>query len=222
MDRPKEVPAQIWEAIADEDIDEVRRLFRENPQEINGYTYYAGGTYLHYAASHPSVAIVKALVDIGFEINKPGSLDGDVALTNACAAGHYEVARYLLDHGSVMDVSLSIRNPLFSCISGYVSHEAPPRETFLTVARLLLDRGIDAGARYTSKTMVDMDAIAFAWMWGRRDIARMIAEHLQGEKEAAITRALAEAETVAVGNATSREKFRRERYPPRRRGSKRA
>lgn len=220
MDRPKAVSAQIWEAIASEDIGEVRRLFRENPQEINGYTYFAGGTYLHYAASHPSVAMVEALVGIGFEINKPGSIDGDLALTVACAGGHHEVAEYLLDHGSAMDVSLSVRNPLFACISGYTSHRARPGEDFLTVARLLLDRGIDAGARYTSKTMVDMDATAFASMWGRRDIARLIAERLHGSDEAAIGRALAEAETVAIGNATGREKFRRERYPPRPRGGK--
>lgn len=210
----KTVPAQLWEAIREDDIARVRRLFLNHPQEINNYTPFAGGTYLHYAAGYGSVPMAEMMIEIGFELDRPGKLDGELPLTIACSYGRLAFARYLLDRGSAMDVSLSIRNPLIACISGYANQKEVPDEDFLAIAELLLAHGIDASVCYNSRTMVDMDATAFAWMWGRRDIARLIAHHLHGDDHAAVDAALAEAEVVAHGNAMSRTKFRRERYPP--------
>jgi len=214
------IPIQIWHAIKADDVADVRRLFGENPEEIDGYTFFGGGTYLHYAASHGSVRMIEAMLEIGFALDKPGRLDGELPLNTACGYGRLALARYLLDRGSAMDVSLSARNPLIACISGYANQAEVPDEDFFAIAELLLARGIDASVSYNSRTMVDMDATAFAIMWGRRDIATLIASHLHGDDQVGIEAALAEAEVVAVGNATSRTKFRRERYPPKPRKSK--
>lgn len=108
----------------------------------------------------------------------------------ACSGGNYDIAAYLLDHGAVMDVSASIRNPMFGAIVG----GSPD------VARLLIDRGIDTSIRYNSPTMTNMDAIAFAWMQGEREIARMIAEkHADGDT-AKVEALLAEADVIAHAN----------------------
>ena len=48
-------------------------------------------------------------------------------------------------------------NPLFARIVG----RSPE------VAYLLLERGIDTRVRYNTETMKNMDAVAFAMMWGR-------------------------------------------------------
>lgn len=205
-------PILIWKAIEDGDLEELRRLFRENPDEIDGYTFFGGGTYLHYAAAHSATpAVLDLLIELGFNVNKPGQNWGDVALCSACAEGRADLAECLLDHGSIMDVSDTATNPLFSSIVGYQPHWEPPRESFLDVVRLLLARGIDVTPRYTGKRMIDMDAMAFATIYGRVDIAEAIAEHLHGDDNAAVAASLDEAELIARGNATGGKAFRRER-----------
>lgn len=116
--------------------------------------------------------------------------DGRAPLHSACLGGSYAVAKYLLDHGAAMDVSASVRNPMFGAIIG----RSPE------IGRLLIDRGIDTGVRYNSPTMKNMDAIAFAWMEGEREIARMIAEKHANGDTAKIEVLLAEADAIADAN----------------------
>lgn len=78
-------------------------------------------------------------------------------------------------------------------------NDTPP-ENYLKLAELLLDHGIDYNVRYNTETMTNMDAIAFAWMWGRRDIARLIAERKAGGDETEVERLLLEANAVAELN----------------------
>lgn len=162
----KKPAAHIWEAITRADINEIEKLFQQNPDQINAHIPFAGGTFLHLAASEPSLEVVKYLIKIGFEINKKSTLEGETALDNACSYGNYDIAEYMLDMGAVMDVSEPSRNPLFGAIIG----------RSVGIAKLLLERGIDASVRYTGDSMKDMDAIAFAMERGERDIARVIAE----------------------------------------------
>ncbi len=123
---------------------------------------------------------------------------------------------YLLSLGCELDVSTSLRNPLFSCIAGYRGDRDEPRERFAIIADLLIDRGIDLTACYNQQSMVDMDAAAFAYMFGRRDIAKRVITTLYGHDERFAAGAWAEAIEVALGNAFSRQKFRRWRYPAKR------
>jgi hypothetical protein len=106
-----------------------------------------------------------------------------------CAANlnRFANARFLLDAGSVMDTSASVRNALFAAIVG----KSPE------IARLLLERGIDATVRYTSETMENMDATAFALMRGETEIARLVALHNAGGDETRAQSLLAEAKAIA-------------------------
>lgn len=159
------------------------------------------------------------LIDIGFNVNKPGEQECDMPLVVACSRGHFDIAKLFIEKGSLLDSTASARNPLFACCNGHVNNREFSSNEFLKIGKMLLDSGIDASARYTTRTMVDMDAIAFATMWGRNDIARQIAAHVCRENEDAIEATLIEAGIVAEGNARHREKFRRERYPPKTRKS---
>ena len=87
-------------------------------------------------------------------------------------------------------------------------------EGLIKVAHLLIEHGIDLTACYVQQSMVDMDAAAFAYMFGRREIAAEVIGSLYGNDERAMAGAWAEAVEVALGNAFSRRKFRRWRYPP--------
>lgn len=207
----KSVPALIWEAIRASDLVGARRLFDDNPAEIDAYTFFGGGTYLHYAAAHGSPAMIQLLVELGFNVNKPGKQAGEVALCEACGAGRPENVACLLALGSVLDVSASVRNPLFSCIPGFSFHRDVAPEAFLTCTRLLLDAGIDATVVYDTDTMVEMDAMAFATMWGRQDIADQIAAHIHWDDAHKVRSALEEAAVIADGNAGNLKAFGRSR-----------
>lgn len=166
------------------------------------------------------------MVDFGADINLKDSRDGIAPIADACAYGRIDVVRYLLSHGCEFDVSTSLRNPLFSCISSALyrnpifATQAGYRNTdeaiehLAEVARLLIEHGVDLSACYIQQSMVDMDASAFAYMFGRREVADAIITALYGHDERAMAGAWAEAIEVATGNAFSRQKFRRRRYPP--------
>lgn len=195
---PKSVPLQIWEAIRTGAIADLERLFRENPDEVDGYTFFAGGTYLHFAAANAvNAAVVAAMLDIGFGVNKPSTGEGELAICPACGAGNIAIVRLLLDRGSLLDVSTPIRNPLISAIIGYQPHRKENRGDHLEIARMLIERGIDVTPVYRSEANGDLDAIAWAMLWGRTDIARLIAVRLHGGDEAEVEAALADADRRA-------------------------
>lgn len=186
------------------------------------------GCHLHRACQNGSVPIVQAMLDFGADINIKDSRDGVAPIAEACASGRIEVVKLLLSRGCELDVSSSLRNPMFSCIASSLyrnpvfARHAGYRDTddaiahLVETARLLIEGGIDLTACYIQQSMVDMDAAAFAYMFGRREIAEAIISTLYGHDERAAASAWAEAIEVAIGNAYSRQKFRRWRYPPRR------
>lgn len=176
---------EIFDAIIKPDFELAKQLFEKNPEQFEAYTPFAGGTWLHFVAGEGSLELVKYLLEQGIDINEGDKRDDRKALSSACAAAKYEVAEYLLDHGAKMDTSKSVRNPLFACISAYTSprNRQKPKELFYDIAKLLLDRGIDSTVRYVD-TWDDLDAMGFAEMWGRQDIARLIAElQADGDEE---------------------------------------
>lgn len=185
-----EVLKKISAAFRAKDFELVKLLFAEHPEQVEAYTPFAGDTWLHYAARDGALEIVEYLLGLGMNIDEGCMREGRTALVSAGYGSHYDVAKYLLDHGAVMDVSASIRNPMFGAIVG----------GSLEIARLLIDRGIDTSVRYNSLTMKNMDAIAFAWMEGEREIARMIAEKHAGGDAAKIEALLAEADAIAHAN----------------------
>lgn len=205
----------MWNAIETGDPAIVRRAFMKFPAELANDDP-AIGCHLHRACRWAELKVVQAIVELGADINLKDSRDGMAAVEAACGGGRVDVVSYLLSLGCELDVSTSLRNPLFSCIAGYRGSGDEPRERFASVADLLIHRGIDLTACYNQQSMVDMDAAAFAYMFGRRDIAQRVIATLYGHDELLAASAWAEAIEVAVGNAFSRQKFRRWRYPPRR------
>jgi ankyrin repeat protein len=184
----------ISAAIRSHDLLAVKKLFVDHPDHIDAYTPFAGGTWLHFAAGHDSVEIVAHLIDLGMNVNEGDMREGRTPLVDACAAGNFDIAKYLLDHGAQLDVSASVRNPLFAAIA----------EGSIAIVKLLLNHGIDASVRYDSDTMKNMDAVAFAMMWGQRDIAHVIALGNAGGDEAAAQAAMAEGLRIAQENTKPR------------------
>ena len=157
----------IRDAIKCGDVSEVRRLIGLQPDLLEETTVF--GTWLHAAASAGNLEIVRQLNQLGLDLNKRGGVSGGTAINEAAEEGHLAVVEYLLDHGAELSVDEPERNPLFAAIHG--GHTA--------VAKLLIDRGIDTTIKYTGDSMKEMDALAYAREWGRKDIAALLCPKTQ-------------------------------------------
>mgnify|MGYP006305431491 CR=1 FL=1 len=122
------------------------------------------GNWLHVAASHGKLQIVKHLVKKGFDINKRGGPFDGGAINCAASNGHIDIVKYLLSCGAEMDVSEPVRNPLFGTITN----------GRIEIAKLLIENGIDTSVKYTGENMKNMDALAFAIEQGQKEIADLL------------------------------------------------
>jgi hypothetical protein len=216
---------QVRDAIRTGDPALVRRVFMKFPTELNNDDP-STGCHLYWACESGSLSVVQAMVEFGARIDLKNSRDGNAPITGACSGGRVEVVRYLLSLGCDLDVSSSLSNPMFACIASSLYRSATfaeaagyknvdeVRERLAKVASLLIQHGIDLTASYNQESMVDMDASAFAYMFGLSDIAEAIISNLYGDNERLAASARAVDIEVAVGYAFSRQKFRRWRYPP--------
>ena len=187
----KTVPAFIYDAIVNEKVDDIRSLFSANPELLNAHTFMAGQTWLGFAAQDGKIHAVKQLVELGADPNIGDETYGSKPICSACNNGHPEIAHYLIEQGSIIDTELSVKNPLFASIIGQSSD----------CVRIILNTGIDSTIRYSSETMQNMDAVAFALMRGERECAEIIAGWNAEGDELAAARALAEANSIAEFNA---------------------
>jgi ankyrin repeat protein len=147
------------------DITKVDSLIRSNIDLLTVMTPF--GTWLHVASSFGKLEIVKHLIALGSKVNaRGGTFDGN-ALNIAASGGYLDIVRYLLSCGAEMDVSEPKRNPLFGAIYGR------SEET----VKVLLEHGIDTHVKYTSSTMNNMDALAFAIERGEGKIADILRQH---------------------------------------------
>ena len=156
------VAKAIRSAIKRGDVHAVVKLIGSDRTLLNMMTTF--GTWLHVAASHGQLEIVKRLVEMGADINAYGGIAGGGPLNEAASEGQLEVVRYLLSRGAELDVSEPERNPLFGAI----------QEGRADIAKLLIDSGIDTHVKYTGENMNGMDALAFAREWGRSDIVDLL------------------------------------------------
>lgn len=190
------IPKQIVDAIDNGDCEAIRALITEHPEQKDFFTPFGSATWLGYAAGYGSLGTVELLIDLGFDVNKGDKYDERKPISNAASKGRSDIVAYLLSQGAVLDTSLSVRNPLFAAISG----GTPKADRSPEVVKLLLEAGIDSKVRYNSKTMKNMDALAFARMWGKMECARMIALWNANGDEALAKEALVEAERIAYAN----------------------
>ena len=104
-----------------------------------------------------------------------------------------------------INVNNSPANPLFACMPGAVNdvtmesriNNNTPPENYLTIAKMLIDQGIDTTVRYDMSYGPQIDAMMFALIWGRNDIAHLIADH-QAEGDAAAAEQLLNEARAAV------------------------
>ncbi len=188
------IPKQLADAIEAEDCKTISALLRENPEHIKWHTPFGSHTWLGYAAQTGKLASAKALLDAGINVNAGDKREDIKPICSAADNGHYEMVAFLLQGGAELDVSLSVRNPLFAAIVG----------RSVEIVKLLLSEGIDSTVRYTSETMRNMDAVAFALMRGEVECARVIAEWNTKGNGASIEQLLQEADRVAEENAFRR------------------
>ena len=178
----------ISEAIRQSNQKELAALFKNYP-EMRIFHFPSFGTWLHFAAAHSSVQIIDYLVGLGYDVNSRENREEDTPLNNACNEGKAETVEYFLNHGAELDVSTSVRNPLFSAIVG----KSPD------CARLLIDAGIDTRASYVleGEVKIRSDAIAFAMLRGETEIANMIALHNADGDDAKARELVAEGDRIA-------------------------
>ena len=181
---------ELSSAIREDNVNIIRTILDNEPEQLRIFTPFARGTWLHYAAGEGKNSIVKEFLDRGLDVNEPAKDDGRFPIVDAALYARGQIVRLLLERGALLDVNASSRNSLFAAIAA----------RSIDCARLLIDAGIDTRVRYNSPTMIDMDAVAFAMMEGPHDIARLIALHnADGDVEAA-ERAMAEGLAVARRN----------------------
>lgn len=157
-----QIAKAIRAAIKQGDTEKVFSLIGSDKARLEMITPF--GTWLHVAATHGKLEIVKRLVEMGADVNARAGIAGDSPLNQAASYGHLDVVKYLLSCGAELDVSEPERNPLFGAI-----HHGQAG-----IVKLLIDSGINTRVKYTGKSMKDMDALAFAREWGRTDIAEIL------------------------------------------------
>ncbi len=163
MDQNVSLNTEIRAAIKTGNLAKVKELLEGKSERLHVMTPF--GTWLHVAAAHGQLEIISFLIAQGIDINRNGGILEGSALNEASSKGHVDIVRLLLDSGAAMDTSASVLNPLFGAVYG----------RSLQVVKLLIDRGIDHSVKYTSKTMKNMDALAFARERGETEIAKYLA-----------------------------------------------
>lgn len=153
---------EIRTAIKQNNVERVVELIGSDMELLNLVTTF--GTFLHVAATHGKLEIVKKLIELGADINRRGAILGGGAINEAASDGHIEIVRYLLSCGAELDVSEPERNPLFSAILG--GH--------IDIVKLLIENGIDIHVKYTGESMKNMGALAFAHERGQKVIADLL------------------------------------------------
>lgn len=163
----KAIIKEIRESIKKGDINKFMDLLDKNPNLLNQMTPF--GTWLHIAAKRGELQIIEYLVSKGVNVNAIGGTFDANALKIAAGSGQLEVVRYLLNNGSLMDISLAKRNPLFGAIYG--GH--------INVVKELVKRGIDISKKYTNESFDNIDAYEYARQFGQTEIAEYLKSKLE-------------------------------------------
>ncbi|WP_137791331.1 ankyrin repeat domain-containing protein [Bacillus sp. E(2018)] len=153
-------------AVKNGELDTLKDLLQKETDMLTWMTPF--GTWLHVAAAHGHLEIVKHLIKVGLDINAQGGTFSTNALERAAAKGHLEIADYLISQKIEMDTTEPDRNPLFAAIYG--GH--------LDIVKLLVRNSIDLSINYSSETMEDMNAYSFAIERGQTEIAEYLKKEM--------------------------------------------
>jgi len=156
---------KISAAIRTKDLGALRLLLEAEPEQVNAFTPFAGGTWLHYAAHEGNADAVAHLLSLGVDVTIGDAREGRTPLCDACSGDNPNIVRLLLARGGSIDTTEPVRNPLFAAIVGRSAE----------CVALLLDHGMDTTVAYDGPQMRRMDAVAFALERGEGKIAELIA-----------------------------------------------
>ena len=128
-----------------------------------------GLTPLLFAVREGALDAVRVLVETGASVNEPAA-DRTSALATAILNAHYDVARYLLDHGADPNLVNSIgAGPLYLAVNmrnlEISARPSPPglsREESLEMIKLLLAKGANPNARLT-RDFPPRGGFEFSW-----------------------------------------------------------
>jgi ankyrin repeat protein len=119
-------------------------------------TVLGGMTALLYAARDGKMEAVQALVEAGADVNAVNAGDSSSPIVIAAANGHYDVAKYLLDHGANPNLAnIDGLAPLYATIDcqwAPVAWQPTPitgeeKTSYLELMAALLEKGADPNAR---------------------------------------------------------------------------
>lgn len=165
----------IAEALKSGNETAIHKALKNHP-DIDRLTPH-DGTWLHYAARHCSVNVLKILVAFHYDVNDCSSLTGARPICGAAATARNDNVRYLLEQGSDLDVSQAERNPLFAAIIAGRGHsENLVIERAIETAAILLEAGIDFRKNYIRDGQ-PYNAKIKANEWGATEILALIEEY---------------------------------------------
>lgn len=191
---------EIISAIKEENSQEIISFFNKYPDQKHAHTFFAGQTWLGYAAGQGKILAVQTLVMSGLNVNQGSKIDNVKPICNA-AHGHTNIVRYLLSCGAELDVSAPLTNPLFWAVRHW--QQADDAE----IVKLLLKSGIDSTIKYEyksrTKSKKDLDATATAFLWGTPVKAGVIAAWNAKRSNTKIQNLLEEAQVAAYSHAAN-------------------
>ena len=142
---------------------EIARMLLERGADVN-YTDNHGRSPLHIAERHPSIDLIRLLLNYGANIDASDTWRGETALHDASSKGHITVVKLLLEHGANVNARSKSRwTPLHS--TTMMGH---PK-----VVELVLDHGADVNAQNED----GWTALHLAAFNGHFEILAVLLEH---------------------------------------------
>ena len=157
----------MYTAVKTGDVDEVRRILAEQPEELSRFPGVAS-SWLHYAADKGQLRVVDVLLDAGLDVNWGRRDADDTPLVGAIDNGQYDMAKYLLSRGA--DPNLG------RCLVAAINANANSFE----LVKLLVEHGVDVNQvwRFGDEERGPLfNALSWAVDAERKDIAAYLREH---------------------------------------------
>lgn len=153
-----ELIEKINEKILVSDIAGLQVLLAENPKlfDLNVFGPLFEKSLLHYAASNGKLEMCKVIFGMGMDINVLA--ETDTPLCDASCKGHFNVVKWLVEHGASIDgLSSTIVTPLMGSI--IFGHQE--------IAKYLIAKGANINRLHLRLNQTPLDA---AIIWGRTEI----------------------------------------------------